>query len=172
MKIMLTVFNRNTPFRNWNPFFIPFYKRKKTKMSFCEWIAGQVDLWTRKSSGCSCEWENMANNSNSAKLEPNGDMSVNSNSTTATTYQQLDNANCACCVKGGCQCGSVSPARCGQCGLEQYCVHSKSYFFNWFIKSTCAAVAIRVVAVFATTHTPFIIILLLSACWVRKPHVL
>lgn len=84
---------------------------------------GQVDLWTRKSNGCPCSWAtpdktimtDLNNNNNDG-----GGGGVNSNS--------LDQS-CACCVTGGCQCGENSPARCGQCGLEQYCINSKNSFF-------------------------------------------
>ncbi|XP_037049170.1 uncharacterized protein LOC119083557 [Bradysia coprophila] len=57
-----------------------------------------VDLWTRKANGCPCSWRS----SSSTNVDEDQD--------------------CACCVKGGCQCGEESPARCGQCGLEQFCV--------------------------------------------------
>ncbi|KAM3967894.1 uncharacterized protein ACR2FA_011443 [Aphomia sociella] len=35
-----------------------------------------------------------------------------------------DGEDCACCVRdGACPCGDVAPARCAQCGLEQYCAN-------------------------------------------------
>lgn len=77
---------------------------------FC-FIAGQVDLWTRKATGCSCSWENNVGRSNT--------------SDDGTTSSVQASQHCACCVKGGCQCGADSPARCGQCGLEQFCVNSE-----------------------------------------------
>uniref|UniRef100_A0A1B0GJV2 Putative secreted protein n=1 Tax=Lutzomyia longipalpis TaxID=7200 RepID=A0A1B0GJV2_LUTLO len=56
----------------------------------------QVDLFTRQASGCPCQWRS-----------------------------QVDAADtgCACCVRGGCQCGEISPGRCVQCGLEMNCLN-------------------------------------------------
>lgn len=88
-------------------------------------FSGQVDLWTRKPSGCACEWENIAHSisvTNASHIDANA-VNASSHHTPATSTSH----NCACCVKGGCQCGSNSPARCGQCGLEQYCVNSKCH---------------------------------------------
>ncbi|KAJ8736263.1 hypothetical protein PYW08_006919 [Mythimna loreyi] len=35
-----------------------------------------------------------------------------------------DGDDCACCVRdGACPCGDVAPARCAQCGMEQYCAN-------------------------------------------------
>lgn len=81
-------------------------------------FSGQVDLWTRKPTGCVCEWENNANRGDTGTLD-----AVNASAQPISISSPSQ--NCACCVKGGCQCGSSSPARCGQCGLEQYCVNSK-----------------------------------------------
>lgn len=58
-------------------------------------LAGQVDLWTRKSSGCPC-----------------------------ASNRTLAGDSCSCCVRGGCQCED-NPTRCAQCGLESYCTNSK-----------------------------------------------
>lgn len=90
-------------------------------------ISGQVDLWTRKSSGCTCAWENMENNnSNNSTVNDSGlMMNISANSQTVSSPQ-----NCACCVKGGCQCETPSPTRCGQCGLQQYCINSKCNLYT------------------------------------------
>lgn len=78
---------------------------------------GQVDLWTRKATGCSCSWQ---------RADGGSDRSGGANASDDGIISNVqNNQNCACCVKGGCQCGIDSPARCGQCGLEQYCVNSK-----------------------------------------------
>lgn len=63
----------------------------------------QVDLWTRQSTGCPCSWRSTDGIADSGGAA----------------------TSCACCVKGGCQCGEASPQRCGQCGLEQFCVNSE-----------------------------------------------
>lgn len=74
----------------------------------------QVDLWTRQSTGCPCSWKP-------------------STSKSGSTDDGGDHTNCACCVKGGCQCGEASPQRCGQCGLEQFCVNSEFFFTFTYI---------------------------------------
>ena len=66
----------------------------------------QIDLWTRKSSGCPCTWQD--------------------GSTNNTSHE------CACCVKGGCQCPDI-PARCQQCGLENFCSNSKYTIRHLFL---------------------------------------
>lgn len=82
---------------------------------------GRIDLWTRNSSGCKCE-----------QLDQ-----LSSKTDEDENYMQLydnlnkENDNCACCVKGGCQCGPTS-SRCGQCGLEIQCFNSK-LILKWLI---------------------------------------
>lgn len=75
-------------------------------------ILGRIDLWTRNSTGCKC---NQINNSNDEY------------ETEATSFQNnsSNDNKCACCGKGGCQCGPSLTARCGQCGLENYCTNSE-----------------------------------------------
>lgn len=73
-------------------------------------IKGQIDLWTRKQSGCACSWQQQQTKRNNSYI---------------TDIDKLENG-CACCVKGGCQCGEESSTRCVQCGLEQHCNNSKS----------------------------------------------
>lgn len=89
-------------------------------------FAGQVDLWTKQQGGCSCSWDGR---------NSNADGNGRSDGLTATTkfVQQTEATphDCACCVKGGCQCGPSLPARCGQCGLEQYCVNSEFLCINY-----------------------------------------
>lgn len=58
----------------------------------------QVDLFTRQASGCPCLWR--------SPVDP-------------------QDTDCACCVRGGCQCGEISTGRCVQCGLEMNCLNSK-----------------------------------------------
>ncbi len=83
---------------------------------FC--IIGKIDLWTRNSSGCRCNQIKQMNN-----LEDEDDNYTNlfhSNNTNDDSTNK-----CACCGKGGCQCGPNLITRCGQCGLENYCTNSK-----------------------------------------------
>ncbi|XP_055698734.1 uncharacterized protein LOC129799115 [Phlebotomus papatasi] len=56
----------------------------------------QVDLFTRQASGCPCLWR--------SPVDP-------------------QDTDCACCVRGGCQCGEISTGRCVQCGLEMNCLN-------------------------------------------------
>lgn len=94
-------------------------------------ISGQVDLWTRKSVGCACSWKN-DNNYNEHEHASNKHETSDKNVTLHNGQMQQHHhqhghqLNCACCVKGGCQCGEQFPNRCSQCGLETHC--SKSTF--------------------------------------------
>lgn len=92
-------------------------------------ISGQVDLWTRKSVGCACSWKN-DNNYNEHDHASKHEMSDKNSTLHNGQLQQQQHhkhghqLNCACCVKGGCQCGEQSPNRCSQCGLETHCLNS------------------------------------------------
>lgn len=85
---------------------------------------GQVDLWTKQQSGCSCSWDNR-NSNTYGNSRNDGTESISSGTTKFIQQTEATPHDCACCVKGGCQCGSSLPTRCGQCGLEQYCVNSE-----------------------------------------------
>lgn len=82
---------------------------------FCFVFSGQVDLWTKSISGCACSGsQHDTNNRNNNSLISSDLSEVNHH-----------NGTCACCVKGGCQCGGSGFKRCAQCGLEQHCSNSK-----------------------------------------------
>ena len=65
------------------------------RQHFIIFVPGQVDLWTKSSTGCEC--------------------SFNSSSKDCA----------CCVPSGGCSCGAALPSRCAQCGLEQHCANSK-----------------------------------------------
>lgn len=85
-------------------------------------LAGQVDLWTRKSVGCACSWKDNEHDHAKDKHEASDKNLTMHNGHHKHNGHQL---NCACCVKGGCQCGEHAPNRCAQCGLENHCLNSK-----------------------------------------------
>ena len=85
-------------------------------------ISGQVDLWTRKSVGCACSWKDNEHDHAKDKHETSDKNLTVHNGHHKHNGHQL---NCACCVKGGCQCGEQAPNRCAQCGLENHCLNSK-----------------------------------------------
>ena len=99
-------------------------------------LTGQVDLWTRKSVGCACSWKDNehdhAKDSNGNKHEM-----LDKNLTLHNGHHKHGhqlNLNCACCVKGGCQCGEQAPNRCSQCGLENHCLNS-TYLLYKFVSN-------------------------------------
>ncbi|CAO1435290.1 unnamed protein product [Diamesa tonsa] len=75
----------------------------------------QVDLWTKSSIGCACLWNHHDTNKNNNSLISSDLSEVN--------HHKDGSTNCACCVKGGCQCDERAPKRCTQCGLEEHCVN-------------------------------------------------
>lgn len=85
-------------------------------------FSGQVDLWTKSSIGCACLWNHHDTNKNNNSLISSDLSEVN--------HHKDGSTNCACCVKGGCQCDERAPKRCTQCGLEEHCVNSKFYQFH------------------------------------------
>jgi hypothetical protein len=93
-------------------------------------ISGQVDLWTRKSIGCACSWhrDNEHDHARDSKHELTSDKNLTLHNGHHKHGHQL---NCACCVKGGCQCGEQAPNRCSQCGLENHCLNSTLHCRNY-----------------------------------------
>lgn len=85
-------------------------------------FSGQVDLWTRKSVGCACSWKDNEHDHAKDKHETSDKNLTAHNGHHKHNGHQL---NCACCVKGGCQCGETAPNRCSQCGLENHCLNSE-----------------------------------------------
>lgn len=82
-----------------------------------------MDLWTRKSVGCACSWKDNEHDHAKDKHETiDKNLTVHNNGHHKHNSHQL---NCACCVKGGCQCGEQAPNRCSQCGLENHCLNSE-----------------------------------------------
>lgn len=82
-----------------------------------------MDLWTRKSVGCACSWKDNEHDHVKDRHETSDkNLTVHNNGHHKHNGHQL---NCACCVKGGCQCGEQAPNRCSQCGLESHCLNSE-----------------------------------------------
>lgn len=97
--------------------------------------------------GCACSWKNDNYNEHDHARESNGKHEMSDKNLTLHNGQHHKHnhqLNCACCVKGGCQCGEQSPNRCAQCGLENHCLNSTlSHFhlaftnFQFFVSLQC-----------------------------------
>jgi hypothetical protein len=77
---------------------------------------GEVDMWTKTSSGCACSSQDHHIQSQGSAKGGGGNKNLKT---------------CACCAHAGaCQCGPKVPYRCAQCGLEQQCDQSKSSVYT------------------------------------------
>jgi hypothetical protein len=71
--------------------------------------------------GCACSWRDNEHDHAKDKHE-----AAERNATHAGHHKHVGHQlDCACCVKGGCQCGKQAPNRCTQCGLENHCLNSE-----------------------------------------------
>ncbi len=61
---------------------------------------GQVDLWTRKSTGCSCNWGSQNNNRH--KIYETNESTVIKETEEIRHNHTRRHQNCACCVTGEC----------------------------------------------------------------------
>lgn len=82
--------------------------------------------------GCACSWknDNNYNEHDHASIHEMSDknLTLHNGQLQQQHHKHAHQLNCACCVKGGCQCGEQAPNRCTQCGLENHCLNSTLSF--------------------------------------------